>query len=74
MSFSDIQGGAVGTGNLNVDPWFVDPPGGDFSLLAVGGLPVGRSSFVQLRLGVKARLVVHAGELPQFNSVPALLA
>ena len=32
VTYSDIQGGYGGTGNLNVDPLFVDPAGADFHL------------------------------------------
>jgi hypothetical protein len=32
MSYSDIQGGYKGTGNININPLFVDPAGGDFRL------------------------------------------
>lgn len=31
-SYSDIQGGYTGTGNINADPQFVDPLNGDFNL------------------------------------------
>jgi hypothetical protein len=32
VSYSDIEGGWEGTGNLNVDPQFVDPASGDYHL------------------------------------------
>lgn len=32
VSYSDIQGGYAGVGNLDVDPLFVDPAGGDYHL------------------------------------------
>jgi predicted outer membrane repeat protein len=32
ISYSDIQGGWTGTGNIDADPLFADPPGGDFQL------------------------------------------
>ena len=32
VSYSDVQGGWFGTGNINADPFFVDAPGGDFRL------------------------------------------
>ena len=34
VMFSDIQGGYAGTGNINLDPRFVNAPGGDFHLRA----------------------------------------
>jgi hypothetical protein len=34
ITYSDIQGGYIGEGNLNIDPLFVDPPNGDFHLSA----------------------------------------
>ena len=35
ITYSDVQGGWPGDGNINADPLFVDPPGGDLHL-AVG--------------------------------------
>src|SRR5262245_50930998 len=32
VSYSDVAGGWPGTGNIDADPQFTDPPGGDFSL------------------------------------------
>jgi hypothetical protein len=32
VSFSDIEGGYLGTGNISVDPLFVDPDNGDLHL------------------------------------------
>lgn len=32
VSYSDVQGGWVGTGNIDADPYFVDPENGDFHL------------------------------------------
>jgi predicted outer membrane repeat protein len=32
ISFSDIEGGYIGTGNRNTDPLFVDPANGDYRL------------------------------------------
>ncbi len=32
MSYSDVQGGWTGTGNIDADPLFVDPAGGDLRL------------------------------------------
>jgi len=32
VTYSDIQGGYSGTGNINVDPLFLDPASGDFHL------------------------------------------
>ena len=32
VTYSDIEGGYVGTGNINADPLFVDPTNGDFHL------------------------------------------
>jgi hypothetical protein len=32
VSYSDVQGGYVGTGNINANPLFVNPAGGDFNL------------------------------------------
>ena len=31
-TYSDVEGGLAGTGNLSVDPLFTDPAGGDFTL------------------------------------------
>ena len=30
--YSNVQGGAAGVGNIDADPFFVDPPGGDYRL------------------------------------------
>ena len=35
ISYSDIQGGWEGEGNINVDPLFRDPENGDFHLMAI---------------------------------------
>jgi fibronectin type 3 domain-containing protein len=32
VTYSDVQGGVTGTGNLDLDPLFVDPAGGDYHL------------------------------------------
>ena len=32
VSYSDIEGGWAGEGNIDVDPWFVDPANGDYHL------------------------------------------
>jgi hypothetical protein len=37
ISFSDIQGGWAGTGNINSDPCFADPCSGDFHLKSQAG-------------------------------------
>ena len=34
LTYSDIQGGWIGTGNIDTDPLFVDPAANDFQLLA----------------------------------------
>ncbi|MHC4917809.1 MAG: hypothetical protein ACYTGB_20220, partial [Planctomycetota bacterium] len=43
VTYSDVQGGHAGTGNIALDPIFVDAPGGDFHLRSRGGhwTPVG---------------------------------
>jgi hypothetical protein len=45
VEFNDIQGGWQGTGNIDVDPWFVDPAAGDYHLKSEAGRwdPVTRS-------------------------------
>ena len=35
ITYSDIKGGWSGTGNLDLDPMFVDPANGDFTLMPV---------------------------------------
>ena len=37
VTYSDIQGGYAGTGNLDIDPLFVDAAGGDLHLQSTGG-------------------------------------
>ena len=37
MSWSNIQGGYPGTGNVDVDPVYADPTAGDYRLLAGSG-------------------------------------
>ena len=37
MTYSDVQGGYSGTGNLNVDPQFLDPDAGDYRLVEGSG-------------------------------------
>jgi hypothetical protein len=32
VTYSDVQGGATGTGNINSDPLFTDPTNGDYHL------------------------------------------
>ena len=34
FTFSDVQGGFTGTGNIDADPMFVDPDNGDYRLAA----------------------------------------
>ncbi len=34
ITYSDIKGGWTGTGNIDLDPMFVDPANGDFGLMA----------------------------------------
>jgi hypothetical protein len=36
-TYSDIQGGYAGTGNINLDPCFVDPANGDYHLQSTVG-------------------------------------
>ena len=45
VTFSNVQGGQVGAGNINADPKFVDAPGGDYHLLATSPC-IGRGSVV----------------------------
>ncbi len=37
VSYSNIQGGYSGAGNINVDPQFLDPDGGDYRLMESSG-------------------------------------
>ena len=37
MTYSDVMGSYPGTGNINADPRFADPVGGDFHLKSQGG-------------------------------------
>ena len=37
VTYSDVEGGYSGTGNIDIDPYFVDPNSGDLHLLSQAG-------------------------------------
>lgn len=65
-TYSDVQGGFAGAGNIDADPLFADPSSGDYSLLpASPGIDAGNNSAVP-----PAVVADHAG-MPRFVDDPS---
>jgi predicted outer membrane repeat protein len=84
VTYSDIQGGHTGDGNLDSDPQFVDSAGGNFSLKSTSpcidhGTPSG-TGLVGKDLGGKTRVIDGKGngsavvDMGAFEYVPPSLA
>jgi hypothetical protein len=78
VTFSDVEGGFVGTGNIDTDPLFLDAAGGDLRLgacsLAVDAgdndaVPVGTTT----DLDGNARFVDDAGVIDSGNGTPPVV-